>query len=54
MSHPFRMTTAVLASLLMLADTAASAQSADNGPCSLRPRFCSAMCAAVSITWRSI
>jgi chromate transporter len=34
MSHPFRMTTAVLPSLVMLTDTAASAQSADNGPCS--------------------
>lgn len=32
MSHPFRMTIAVLASSLMFADTAVSAQWADNGP----------------------
>jgi YVTN family beta-propeller protein len=39
MSHPFRMTAAVLASLLMLADTAASAQSADNGPLQLEAKI---------------
>ncbi len=39
MSHPFRMATAVLASLVMLADTAASVQSADNGPLQLEAKI---------------
>jgi DNA-binding beta-propeller fold protein YncE len=39
MSHPFRMTIAVLASLLMFTDTAVSAQSADNGPLQLEARI---------------
>lgn len=39
MSHPFRMATAVLASLMMLADTAASAQSADKGPLQLESKI---------------
>ena len=39
MSYPFRMATAVLASLVMLADTAASVQSADNGPLQLEAKI---------------
>lgn len=39
MSHPFRMTTAVLAGLMMLGDTAASAQSADSGPLQLESKI---------------
>src|SRR5438309_8384977 len=39
MAHPFRMTGAVLASLVMLTDTAASAQSADSGPLQLETKI---------------
>jgi len=39
MSNPFRTTVMLLASLVMLADTAASAQSADNGPLQLEAKI---------------
>src|SRR4051794_28832269 len=39
MAHPFRITAAVLASLGMLTDTSASAQSADSGPLQLEAKI---------------
>src|SRR3954464_2917213 len=39
MSHPFRISAAVLASLVMLTGTSASAQSADSGPLQLEAKI---------------
>ena len=55
MSHPFRKIVAVLSGSMLLAGFDRVMRNRPTTDlCNSKPRSCSAMCAAGSITWRSI